>query len=293
MDIPHIQNDADWGKLVHQLNKPSTEVLGSYFPTTTSVATIVENLRHILLAPYFNKVGGDQQLCDLLRQTQDMLLGEVSCCLQGGQQSPEEAQGEAATIVTKALNSLPEIQSCLERDIDAAFQMDPSVLNKAEAVSCLPGINAMVHYRIAHCLWRLKVPTLPRFISSLCQSATGIDIHPSAQLGDGIFMDHGTGIVVGATAIIGNNVTIYQGVTLGAKSFPRDQDGQIKKGLPRHPIVEDDVTIYAGATILGRITIGKGAVIGGNVWITQDIARGAQIRQTPFQQSYFHQGSGI
>jgi len=148
-------------------------------------------------------------------------------------------------------------------------------------------MTAVIHYRIAHELHGLGVPLIPRIIAELAHSSTGIDIHPGAQIGASFFVDHGTGVVIGETCIIGERVRLYQGVTLGAKSFPTDESGRPLKGLPRHPIVEDDVVIYAGATILGRVTIGRGASIGGNVWITQDIGPGARVSQSEARQLVF------
>jgi serine O-acetyltransferase len=144
---------------------------------------------------------------------------------------------------------------------------------------CYPGILAVIHYRLAHALYQEGLPLLARITSEIAHGETGIDIHPGAHIGASFFIDHGTGVVIGETAIIGERVRVYQAVTLGAKRFPRDADGHLQKGLPRHPIVEDDVVIYAGATILGRIRIGKGASIGGNVWLTEDIPAGARITQ--------------
>jgi len=151
----------------------------------------------------------------------------------------------------------------------------------------------MTHYRLAHELYLLGVPLIPRIITEMAHAATGIDIHPGASIGERFFMDHGTGIVIGETSILGTNVRLYQGVTLGAKSFPRDEKGNPVKGIPRHPIVEDGVIIYAGATILGRITIGKDSVIGGNVWVTKDVPPGSRILQGSPVESQFEGGAGI
>eukprot|EP01030_Chromulinospumella_sphaerica_P028419 gene28419-28755_t len=148
----------------------------------------------------------------------------------------------------------------------------------------------MIHYRLAHELYALDLPLLARIISELAHGATGIDIHPGASIGAGFFIDHGTGVVIGETAVIGERVRVYQAVTLGAKRFPTDADGKLQKGLPRHPVVEDDVVIYAGATILGRITLGKGAVIGGNVWLTHDVPPGGRIAQAESRSGAFANG---
>jgi serine O-acetyltransferase len=161
----------------------------------------------------------------------------------------------------------------------AAFAGDPAARSVDEVLLCYPGILAMIHHRVAHRLYELGVPLLARIVAELAHAQTGIDIHPGARIDEGLFIDHGTGVVIGETAVIGKRVRIYQAVTLGAKSFPKDASGNPLKGLARHPLVEDEVVIYAGATVLGRVTLGRGASIGGNVWVTHDVAAGAHITQ--------------
>ncbi|MEX3957500.1 serine O-acetyltransferase EpsC [Trinickia sp. EG282A] len=174
---------------------------------------------------------------------------------------------------------LPQIRALLDTDVIAAYHGDPAAGSVDEVLLCYPGVLAMIHHRLAHELYRLGLPLLARIVAELAHAETGIDIHPGARIGAGFFIDHGTGVVVGETAIIGERVRLYQAVTLGAKRFPRNADGHLEKGLARHPIVEDDVVVYAGATILGRVTIGRGATIGGNVWITHDVAPGSHVTQ--------------
>ncbi|PTB21840.1 serine acetyltransferase [Trinickia symbiotica] len=174
---------------------------------------------------------------------------------------------------------LPEIRALLDTDVIAAYHGDPAAGSVDEVLLCYPGVLAMIHHRLAHELYRLGLPLLARIVAELAHAETGIDIHPGARIGAGFFIDHGTGVVIGETAIIGERVRLYQAVTLGAKRFPRNADGHLEKGLARHPIVEDDVVVYAGATILGRVTIGRGATIGGNVWITHDVAPGSHVTQ--------------
>lgn len=186
---------------------------------------------------------------------------------------------KAVDVVRKFAATLPQIRGLLDQDVRAAFRGDPAATSVDEVLLCYPGVHAMVSHRIAHELYKLKVPVIARVIAELSHSHTGIDIHPGATIGSGCFIDHGTGVVIGETAIIGKNVRIYQAVTLGAKSFPSDEHGNLHKGHERHPIVEDDVVIYAGATILGRIVIGKGSVIGGNVWLTRAVPAGSVISQ--------------
>jgi serine O-acetyltransferase len=187
---------------------------------------------------------------------------------------------ERAFEITRSLGTqLPGIRALLVSDIQAAFAGDPAAQHITEILLCYPGVLAVMHHRLAHALHRLGVPLLARFINEIAHSATGIDIHPGAQIGPSFFIDHGTGVVIGETAVIGERVRLYQAVTLGAKSFPSGSDGALVKGHARHPIVEDDVVIYAGATILGRVTIGRGAIIGGNVWLTHSVAPGASVSQ--------------
>ncbi|HEY8940385.1 MAG TPA: serine O-acetyltransferase EpsC [Cellvibrio sp.] len=198
------------------------------------------------------------------------------------QQEPLDEAGlknQANNIVRLFAAALPNLRRLLDTDVQAAFSGDPAARNVDEVLLCYPGIHAVIYHRIAHTLYELGVPLLARIIAELSHSSTGIDIHPGAQIGKGFFIDHGTGVVIGETAVIGERVRIYQAVTLGAKTFPADETGALQKGLPRHPIVEDDVVIYAGATVLGRITIGKGSTIGGNVWLTRSVPANSSITQ--------------
>jgi serine O-acetyltransferase len=175
--------------------------------------------------------------------------------------------------------ALPAIRRALDNDVEAAHQGDPAARSVDEVLLCYPGTLAIIYYRLAHSLFGLGLPLIARIVAEIAHSETGIDIHPGAQIGSGFFIDHGTGVVIGETTVIGNRVRLYQAVTLGAKSFPKEEDGSLRKGLRRHPTVEDDVVIYAGATVLGRVTIGAGAVIGGNVWLTHSVPAGAVITQ--------------
>ncbi|MGI4777239.1 MAG: serine O-acetyltransferase EpsC [Janthinobacterium lividum] len=175
--------------------------------------------------------------------------------------------------------ALPGLRRLLDTDVMAAFHGDPAARSVDEVLLCYPGVLAMIHYRMAHQLYRLGLTLLARIVTERAHAQTGIDIHPGAHIGAAFFIDHGTGVVIGETAVIGERVRLYQAVTLGAKRFPLDSDGHPEKGLPRHPVLEDDVVIYAGATILGRVTIGRGATIGGNVWVTQDVPEGCSVTQ--------------
>ncbi|MDO9312753.1 MAG: serine O-acetyltransferase EpsC [Nitrosomonas sp.] len=201
---------------------------------------------------------------------------------------------EQSIAITQAFaKRLPEVRSLLESDIIAAYEGDPAARNVDEVLVCYPGIMAITHYRLAHVLHGLGAPLIARMFSEIAHSVTGIEIHPGAQIGGRFFIDHGTGVVIGETAIIGQNVRLYQAVTLGAKRFPVDENGALVKGNLRHPIVEDDVVIYAGATILGRITIGRGSTIGGNVWLTRSVPPGSNISQAQMRQEVFEGGAGI
>ena len=213
------------------------------------------------------------------------------------QQTEQDGAGRdrRALEITRdfAARSAARPRALLESDIQAAYQGDPAAKSIDEVRLCYPGVTAMTHHRLAHELYPLGAPLLARIIAELAHSATGIDIHPGAEIGDSFFIDHGTGVVIGETAIIGQRVRLYQAVTLGAKSFPVGEDGELVKGIPRHPIVEDDVVIYAGATILGRITIGRGSTIGGNVWLTRSVPPGTNVTQVQARSEVFDSGGGI
>jgi len=184
---------------------------------------------------------------------------------------------DSKEIGLRFIEKLPGIRQILATDALAAFNGDPAAGHISETVLSYPSMEALTHYRCAHELLKLGVPLIPRMICEISHSKTGIDIHPEAKIGESFFIDHGTGVVIGQTCIIGNNVRIYQGVTLGARSFPKDSEGNPVKGIPRHPIIGDDVVIYANATILGRVTIGRGAVIAGNMLVTEDVEPGVKI----------------
>ncbi len=202
----------------------------------------------------------------------------------GGDMTEELLYAQMCRMMTKEqagamIAFLPELKKMLDMDVEAAYNGDPAAESYDEVICCYPAIKAMMNYRIAHRMLQLGVGLVPRIITEMAHSETGIDIHPAATIGHHFTIDHGTGVVIGATCIIGNNVKLYQGVTLGAKSFPLDEGGHPIKGIPRHPILEDDVIIYSNSTVLGRITIGRGTVIGGNLWVTEGTAPGAKLAQ--------------
>ena len=190
---------------------------------------------------------------------------------------------KAIDLAGQFISRLPALREVLATDVEAAYNGDPAAESYGEIISCYPIIKALSNYRIAHELLLLGVPLIPRIITEMAHSETGNDIHPAARIGHHFTIDHGTGVVIGATCIIGNHVKLYQGVTLGAKSFPLDDDGHPIKGIPRHPILEDDVIVYSNATILGRITVGRGATVGGNIWVTEDVPAGARLVQKKYK----------
>ena len=202
-----------------------------------------------------------------------------------------EAVTDAATA-SAFMDRIPAIRELLKTDVDAIAHNDPAVKSLQEIVFCYPAVTAMIYYRTAHELYRLGVPVIPRMLTEYAHSATGIDIHPGAVIGDHFAIDHGTGIVIGETSVIGSHVTMYQGVTLGARNFSYDADG-LPRNIPRHPILEDGVTVYSNASILGRVTIGQNSVIGGNVWLTRSVPAHSRILQGKPQEMIFTDGAGI
>jgi len=271
-------------------------------PSLSDLDTFMQILKSVLFPGYFGRVeihANTMQyyIGSLLDQAAKILTEQIqrgycfACSLSETECLSCEKQAWETTCSFMSL--IPQIRHLLATDVQAAYEGDPAAKHPGETIFCYPSIRALTHQRVAHELYRMNVPLIPRIITEMAHSDTGIDIHPGAQIGERFFIDHGTGVVIGETAVLGKNVRLYQGVTLGAKSFPVDAQGNLIKGIPRHPIVEDDVIVYSGATILGRITIGKGAVIGGNVWVTKDVVPGARILQGRYQQEQFEQGAGI
>ncbi|MDR7377826.1 serine O-acetyltransferase [Rhodoferax ferrireducens] len=265
----------------------STEPGGREFPSRNALAGIVESLKGVLFPMRLGPV-------DLRQESEDFYVGyTLDAALHGllAQVRLElrlvddvPAGTQPTQVVQQFAQALPGIRRLLDSDVLAAFHGDPAARSVDEVLLCYPGILAMVHHRLAHQLYRQGLPLLARIVAELAHSATGIDIHPGATIGAGFFIDHGTGVVIGETTLIGERVRLYQNVTLGAKRFTTDAQGHLEKGQPRHPIVEDDVVIYAGATVLGRVRLGQGATIGGNVWLTQDVAPGAHVTQASSRQ---------
>jgi serine O-acetyltransferase len=260
-----------------------------YLPSPSELEKFINDVKSVIFPGFF---GVNDQKADQLKHQMkakleqiDKILSEQAlygiCFECGNDITCQHCQERAKRIAHGFVAKLGEIRRLISIDIEAAYDGDPAAKGYAEVIYCYPSVKALLHYRVAHELLTLGLPIIPRIISEMAHSETGIDIHPGATIGEGFFMDHGTGVVIGETCLIGKNVRLYQGVTLGAKSFPKDENGNPIKGIPRHPIVEDDVVIYAGATLLGRITIGAGSIIGGNAWITESLPPGSRVSQLP------------
>lgn len=261
---------------------------GEPFPSSEALHKVVDLTRSILFPGYFGHHSIDMETVHYHIGVNLEKLVEVLCeqilsgiCFGNSEKDNiSEKRKKAQEITNSFISSLPKMRETLITDVEAAYYGDPAAKSFAEIILCYPSIRAISNYRIAHELLTLGVPLIPRMISEMAHSETGIDIHPGATIGSYFSIDHGTGVVIGETTIIGNHVKIYQGVTLGAKSFELDEFGNPVKNVLRHPIIEDRVVIYSNATILGRITIGAGAVIGGNIWVTTDIEKDAKVIQS-------------
>ncbi len=279
--------------------------VGEPMPSTEKMAKLVNKIREIIFPGYFGSTTLDpvaisyymgvyvDEVFELL--SEQILAGMCFSCSEkkAEDRDIQKNREKSKSIAAEFISFLPELRRIMSTDVEAAYNGDPAAQGRGEVIFCYPAIRAISSYRIAHKLLQLEVPLIPRIISEMAHSETGIDIHPRAVIGENFTIDHGTGTVIGATCIIGGNVKLYQGVTLGAKSFPLDENGNPIKGIPRHPIIEDDVVIYAQATILGRITVGKGSVIGGNVWVTNDVPPNSRVLQMKPRSARFIDGAGI
>jgi serine O-acetyltransferase len=263
-------------------------------PSRLQVLAAIEAIRSAFFPGYFERapVSARAFVREKVEFASHALTEEVRRALSFACQA-SHANGRAVEVVRQFVARLPEVRKLAASDVEAAFAGDPALRNRHEAILCYPGLLAVTSQRLAHELYALEVPLLPRMITEAAHSKSGIDIHPGACIGESFFIDHGTGVVIGETARIGDRVRLYQGVTLGAKSFPVDAQGKPVKGADRHPIVEDDVVIYAEATILGRVTIGRGSIIGGNVWLTHSVPPGSRITQAAAEAEAFAGGAGI
>lgn len=284
----------NFDKTIAQLSNISESELHHYgiegvpFPSVPELREVVEICRSLLFPGYYGKsivdgalqyhmgVGVERLYEKLLKQIMAGLAFTLSDAYETLPPLADAAKRRARAFV----EHLPELRSSLATDVVAMYRNDPAAHNLGEVILCYPGMRAITNYRIAHLLETLDVPLIPRMITELAHSETGIDIHPGATIGDSFAIDHGTGVVIGATAILGHHVTLYQGVTLGAKNFPQEEDGTLVKGIARHPILGNHVVVYANATILGRIHIGDNSTIGGNLWVTKDVPENTKLFYT-------------
>lgn len=281
--VDELSDSHSYKELFHQHKE------GEFLPSLPVLDEVICLARAILFPGYYGNSGINgptvkyhigvnvERLFHLLAEQihAGLCFSGESVCTGDNNPTPVLAPDMAARFVER----LPLLRKILATDVEAMYRGDPAAESFGEVILCYPSIKAITNYRIAHELLELGARLIPRIITEMAHNETGIDINPGARIGTHFSIDHGTGVVIGATTIIGNNVKLFQGVTLGAKSFPLDEHGDPVKGIPRHPIIEDDVIIYSNASILGRITIGKGAVIGGNIWVTEDVPPGGRILQ--------------
>lgn len=268
------------------------------FPSVDSLREVITLVKSVIFPDFYNRrrnscitrahyigVGVDKLYTVLRREIENGLRFNENM-------DQATIDRDASRIALGFIDTLPEIKRVLLTDVEAMFNNDPAVENFGEIILCYPVVQAMVHYRVAHSLLKLGMPVVPRIITEIAHSDTGIDIHPGARIGEYFSIDHGTGVVIGETCVIGNHVTLYQGVTLGAKNFSLDANGR-PVNVARHPIIEDNVTIYSNATVLGRITIGRDSIVGGNVWLTNSVPPGSRILQRKAVATSFIDGLGI
>ncbi|WP_036259696.1 serine O-acetyltransferase EpsC [Methylocapsa aurea] len=301
---------SDLGHIVADLNgqRAASEHSGRRYgprpllPSREAVIGIIDGLVAALFPRHFGPPGLTDEGADgfvgyavdaALQSLEEQARRELQLESEEADKGAADQAQRASEIRNGFAAALPKVRTLLESDIRAAFEGDPAAKSLDEVVFCYPGVTAIIRHRVAHELYLLGAPLLARIVSEIAHSETGIDIHPGAEIGESFFIDHGTGVVIGETSIIGRHVRLYQAVTLGAKRFEVDEHGALIKNYARHPIVEDDVVIYAGATILGRITIGRGSAIGGNVWLTQSVPPGSNITQAKLRSEAFDEGGGI
>lgn len=281
--VKKLCNPTSYKKVFHRNNHDVP------MPSVAKLEVCIDLLKQILFPGYFGApdvkpetieyyTGSTLDQLHRLLSTQ-IKYGYCFSCETKSENKCKRCESKSQIVAEKFFMKLPEIRRLLSTDVTAAYEGDPAAKTPGETVFCYPSIIALTNYRIAHELYKLKVPIIPRIITEMAHSETGIDIHPGATIDENFFMDHGTGIVIGETTIIGKKVRIYQGVTLGAKSFPKDKNGRLVKGIARHPIIEDNAIIYSGTTILGRVRIGKNSILGGNVWLTEDVPPNSRVMQ--------------
>ena len=270
---------------------------GAPLPNVLEVKRIVQLAKSIIFTDYFHKRQADERMRAYtigvnMEELYELLCRQIACGLQFCTECATTAEDSARQFALRFIDQLPDIKRLLYTDVEAMFDNDPAAQTYGEVIFSYPVVNAMTHYRVAHALHQMQIPILPRIITEQAHSKTGIDIHPGAQIGPWFAIDHGTGVVIGETCIIGEHVTLYQGVTLGAKSFKYDAQGNILN-VPRHPIIEDHVTVYSNASILGRITFGHHSVVGGNIWVTTDVPPYSRLQQSKAVDTSFQGGLGI
>ncbi|MDR1966104.1 MAG: hypothetical protein LBQ36_05300 [Synergistaceae bacterium] len=273
------------GGAFRNIPRPSMDM-----PSLPELKNLMDMLRSVFFPGFYgpgslSETSARYQLAASLDRVFRLLSEQIrlgicfSCYEENGEASDlcDRRADMAFDMASDFVKRVPRIRDLLDLDVLAAYEGDPAAKSKAETIFCYPSIHTMTNHRVAHELYKLSVPVIPRIISEMAHSGTGIDIHPGASIDEEFFIDHGTGVVIGETTVIGKKCRLYQGVTLGALSFPKDEGGNPIKGLPRHPILGDRITVYAGATILGRVTIGSDSIIGGNVWITGDVPPGSRV----------------
>lgn len=263
--------------------------LNTPMPNVKELHKVIEKLRAVLFPGYFGTSTMKKSsmkfytgyLLDEIYHTLSEEINHGYCfnCVDESKKNCDICEEMAKQKAKELIKQLPLIRHLLATDAKAAYEGDPASKSFGEIIFCYPVIKALTNYRIAHELFKIGVPIIPRIISEMAHSETGIDIHPGATINESFFIDHGTGVVIGETCVIGKNVRIYQNVTLGAKSFPLDNEGNPIKDIDRHPKIEDNVIIYSGATILGNITIGKNSTIGGNIWLTKSVPADSKINK--------------
>ena len=292
-------NDQVFEKIASELDQTYSDGIGVNRNTSDNLPRITEiiDMTDKLLAlifPGFEKLRDERPTAEVLKELHAELTGlirrasghyrkyvcknDAGSCPGYGGHCPEK---DCSEFATELLSTLPQIREIVKKDIDAAYAGDPAAKNCDEIAMSYPGLKAITVQRLAHILYQKNVPLIPRMMTEYAHSETGIDINPGALLGEGIFIDHGTGVVIGETAVLGNNIRIYQGVTLGAVHFPKDACGMLIKNNKRHPTIGNNVTIYSGASVLGDIVIGDNSVIGGNVWLTESLPPGTKITARP------------
>lgn len=301
LSLVQADDDPGWGLTsVVEALRVSREVINKVrhrgsvreLPSRTVLADVVGKLAAALFPTHYGRTDLSAESIDyFVGNTLNSALTALAEQVRRGQllddrHGGDEADGgaRAAEITRTFAARLPAIRALLVSDLLAAYHGDPAATSVAEILLCYPGMAAIIHHRLAHALHCLGAPVVARLIAGIAHAATGIDIHPGAEISGSFFIDHGTGVVIGETAIIGENVRLYQAVTLGAKRFPIDNNGALIKGGARHPIIEDNVVIYAGATVLGRITVGRDSVIGGNVWLTHSVPQASNVSQAQVRQ---------